>query len=219
MPPGQVSSRGGRRRAPWGSLTRAQVVDAAVAAARAGDLTRLSMRRIAQDLGVAPMSIYRHVRDKDDLLDAVVDRLLSESWRPEAPSAEWDAWVLEAADRLRALLVEQPAALQVYFSHPVVSPTAVARMDEMLTVLGAGFPDAERARGAYAAIHTYTLGFAAFEASRRRFAPSDEGGALARELMAYATPAQFLAGLRCLVIGLRSELVADASSAAHPITT
>jgi hypothetical protein len=80
-----------------------------------------SIRSLAASLGVAPMSLYRHIRDKDDLLDEVVDRLLTDLWRPATAEDDWRAWTIEAATRLRDFLVGQPAALHVYFAHPVVS--------------------------------------------------------------------------------------------------
>ena len=49
-----------------------------------GGYEQMSIRSLADELGVAPMSLYRHVRDKDDLLDEVVDRLLAKAWRPSA---------------------------------------------------------------------------------------------------------------------------------------
>ena len=118
------------------------------------------------------MSLYRHVSGKDDLFEAVVDRLLAATWEPTAPRDDWRAWITEAAERLRSLLISQPAALHVYLRHPVVSPTAVARMNAMMDVLRRGMRDEDAARRAYAAIHTYTLGFSALEAAPRRLEPA-----------------------------------------------
>ncbi|HMK96318.1 MAG TPA: TetR/AcrR family transcriptional regulator C-terminal domain-containing protein, partial [Acidimicrobiales bacterium] len=153
--------------------------------------------------GVAPMSLYRHVKDKGDLLDQVVDRLLGQAWQPRASRSNWRAWEEEAADKFRCFLVSQPAALDVYLSHPVVSPTAVERMETMMSVLrAAGFDDAA-AKRAYASIHTYTLGFSALEASRSRWAPPEgQVPGLAKQLAAYTTPRQFIEGLSYLLDGI-----------------
>jgi AcrR family transcriptional regulator len=165
----------------------------------------MSIRSLAAELGVAPMSLYRHVRDKDDLLDEVVDRLLAKTWRPRAPLDDWRAWVAEAADKLRAFLVTQPAALHIYLSHPVVSPAAITRMNAVMDVLRGALENEEAARHAYAAIHTYTLGFAALEASRTRSAPPDEPpNGLGELLAAYTTPRQFTEGLRYLLEGIQN---------------
>ena len=164
----------------------------------------MTIRSLAAELGVAPMSLYRHVRDKDDLFDEVTDGLLAEVWKPRARRGEWRRWTMEAADRLRALLVREPVALHVYLRHPVVSPAAIVRMDAMLDVLAAaGFGDLE-ARRAYGAIHTYTVGFAALEAARGQSADGNsirtEG--VLDELSRLTTPAQFKVGLALLLDGL-----------------
>ena len=192
-----------RRRAGWGTISRRQVVDAATRVVRAGGYEHMTIRSLAGELGVSPMSLYRHVRDKDDLLDEVVDRLLSEVWRPRVPEDDWRAWIAEAADKLRHFLVSQPAALRVYLGHPVVSASAIARMEAMMRVLGeAGLGEAP-ARRAYGAIHTYTIGFAALEASRTGEARHEhEGDDLARQLAAYTTPEQFADGLGYLLEGV-----------------
>jgi AcrR family transcriptional regulator len=167
----------------------------------------MTIRSLAARLGVAPMSLYRHIRDKDDLLDEVVDRLLAQSWRPTAAEDDWEAWVIEAAAKLRAFLVGQPAALHVYLSHPVVSPAAIERMNAMMDVLRRTGADEQSARRAYGALHTYTIGFAALEASRAGWDPDhgDTSG-LAQQLAAYTTTEQFLNGLRYLLEGIGKNI-------------
>jgi AcrR family transcriptional regulator len=167
---------------------------------RGGGYEQMTIRSLAEEIGVSPMSLYRHVADKDDLLDEVVDTLLSEEWRPLAREDEWRAWIAEAADRLRRFLVSQPAALHVYLAHPVVSPSAVARMEAMMRVLGGAGLSEAAVQKAYAAIHTYTIGFAALEASRTREPRAKHyGDDLARQLAAYTTPEQFAEGLGYLL--------------------
>lgn len=200
-----------RRRARRGSITRDQVVEAAVRAISVSGYEELTIRSLAADLEVAPMSLYRYVRDKDDLLDAVVDRLLARRWRPRSNPDDWMGWTREAAQRFRDFLITQPAALRVYLSHPVVAPVAVARMEAVLEVLrSAGF-EYDHARRAYGTIHTYTIGFAALEASRSRSARSGAvEGALAAELATFTTPAQFSDGLGFLLDGIERQRLAYA---------
>jgi AcrR family transcriptional regulator len=220
-------SSGTSGRTPWGTISREQIVEAALRAIRQpGGYEQMTIRSLAADLGVAPMSLYRHVRDKDDLLDEVVDRLLARAWRPRRQPDDWKAWIAEAADKLRQFLVSQPAALHVYLSHPVVSPAAIARMEAVMGVLRSALSDERAARRAYAAIHTYTIGFAALEASRDGWEPSAAGGKplsdlatvasravpeadappaeMASVLAAYTTPRQFADGLRYLLDGIDS---------------
>ena len=169
----------------------------------AGGYEQLTIRGLAAGLGVAPMSLYRHIRDKDDLLDEVVDRLLAPAWRPAAAADDWQPWVIEAAANLRHFLVTRPAALHVYLRHPVVSPAAIERMDAMMDVLLQAGADEQTARRAYGAVHTYTIGFAALEASRAHATPSNaDVSDLARQLAAYTTAGQFIDGLRYLLDGI-----------------
>jgi TetR/AcrR family transcriptional regulator, tetracycline repressor protein len=169
-------------------------------AVRAGGYQRMTIRSLAADLGVAPMSLYRHVRDKDDLLDEVVDRLLARTWRPRAVEEDWQAWLLEVADKLRQFLVSQPAALHVYLRHPVVSPAALERMQAMMQVLEDAGIVGEPALRVYAAIQSYTIGFAALEASRAGWVPPDgDVDDLAHQLAAYTSPRQFVEGLSYLL--------------------
>lgn len=190
------------RRAPWGTISREDIVRAAVEIVSAGGYEEMTIRSLAAELGVAPMSLYRHIRDKDDLLDEVVDRLLAPAWRPSV-AGDWQAWLIDAAVRLRQFLVSEPAALHVYLSHPVVSPAAIERMNAMLDVLRRTGADEATARRAYGALHTYTIGFAALEASRAGWAPgSEDASSLAQQLAAYTTTEQFIDGLRYLLEGI-----------------
>jgi TetR/AcrR family transcriptional regulator, tetracycline repressor protein len=170
----------------------------------------MTIRSLAADLGVSPMALYHYVRDKDDLLDEVADRLLVRAWKPRADPANWKAWIVEAADKMRHFLVSQPAALHVYLAHPVTSPTAMARMNALMGVLSKALGDQQAAEQAYAAIHTYTIGFAALEASRAESEknhpaarpPSDQR---AERLAAYTTPQQFTQGLHYLLAGILQD--------------
>ena len=87
MPPDDSAVRGavpgdsaGRRRVP---LNRERVLRAAVALADEVGIAAVSMRRLAQQLGVVPMALYKHVADKDELLDGMVDVVISEFDPPD----------------------------------------------------------------------------------------------------------------------------------------
>jgi AcrR family transcriptional regulator len=163
---------------------------------------QMTIRSLASELGVAPMSLYRYIRDKDDLMDEVVDELLRRG-RPDPPTrGTWQDRITVAADGLRHLLVSEPSALYVYLRHPVVSPAAIRRMEKILDVLrDAGFDEAS-AHEAYAVVQTYTIGFAALEASRAGWTPSDDAGDIAMELAGFTTPQHFSSGLRLLLEGM-----------------
>jgi len=205
------------QRARWGTISRRDIVQAAVEIISAGGYEEMTIRSLAAELGVAPMSLYRHIRDKDDLLDEVVDRLLAPAWRPSAAEDDWQEWLIEAAAKLRHFLVSQPAALHVYLSHPVVSPAAIERMNAMLGVLRRTGADETAARRAYGALHTYTIGFAALEASRARWAPdSGDVSGLAEQLATYTGAEQFVDGLRYLLDGIGMHATQEPEPASGP---
>jgi TetR/AcrR family tetracycline transcriptional repressor len=189
-------------RAHWGTVTRDQIIGAAVLAVKTGHYEKMTIRSLAADLGVAPMTLYGHIKDRDDLLDEVTDRLLAECWRPRKDFVTWQEWIMEVARRFRRLLVNRPAVLHVFLSHPVASPAAVERMDAMLEVLaGAGFNEEEALR-IYATLHTYTIGFAALEASRSKWeSTSKPVDANMRQLSSFTTTRQFNIGLEVLLHG------------------
>jgi AcrR family transcriptional regulator len=168
-----VASTGTRRSATTRNpdarprLSRDTIIETAI---RIGsdNLEALSIRRLADELGVTPMALYRHVEDRDDIVVWVVDALLADLGLPKAPESDWKAWLAESARTFRRLLVGRPGVLAVYLAKPVTVPAALRRMERSLDVLArAGFTP-EAAAQAYASVHTYTIGFAALEVSRAR---------------------------------------------------
>jgi TetR/AcrR family transcriptional regulator, tetracycline repressor protein len=151
------------------------------------------------------MSLYRHIRSKDDLLDEVAEVLLKQAWRSPSKTRSWQSWIIAAANDLRRLLVAEPIVLYVYLHRPVVSPTAIERMETMTERLRRSGLSPSKARDAYAAIHTYTVGFAALEASRANWRPPGDDP-LTTQLARYATPRQFDRGLIHLLNGIESEI-------------
>jgi TetR/AcrR family transcriptional regulator, tetracycline repressor protein len=123
-------------------LTTERVVDAALRLADEEGLERLSLRRLAAALDVTPMSIYRHVRDKDDLLDLMVDRLLEQLDLAASGSQTWQEALRRLAAALLAMLEAHPAA-PLLLSRPFNSQSALRISETMLAILDrAGFsPD------------------------------------------------------------------------------
>ncbi|MGA8297617.1 MAG: TetR/AcrR family transcriptional regulator C-terminal domain-containing protein, partial [Acidimicrobiales bacterium] len=121
--------------------------------------------------------------------------------------SDWRRWVVSVSDRLRRFLVGQPAALHVYLRGPVTSDSAIGRMEEMLSVLEQATGDSASAQRAYAAIHTYTVGFAALEASRSSWQRRRDGeeDTIARELGSYTSSRQFSEGLGYILDGIEAR--------------
>lgn len=204
-------SREPRSRAgPAGSLSREVVLEAAQRQAAEFGLESLSSRTLAAHLGVTPMALYRHVRDMDEILGALVDRALADIGTPD-PSGHWRDWLERLAQGLRRLFHESPAALGLFTRQPVTTPAARERLRSATSVLtDAGFSSEDAGR-AYAAVHTYTIGFCALEAGRRaapeRAVPLDVPDDPASvTIRGFVTEEQFLLGLRALVTGLASSI-------------
>jgi AcrR family transcriptional regulator len=125
-------------------LDREQVVSAAIALADDAGLDAVSLRRVADRLGVTPMALYRHVASKDDLLDAMADRLYGELDLPALGEPWWDA-LAGLARSTRELLLARPWSVPL-FARPLAGPHGHA-LDEALreAFLTAGFPPAEAA--------------------------------------------------------------------------
>lgn len=127
-------------------LTTQLVVDAALRMADEGGLPAVTLRRLAAALGVTPMAIYRHVRDKNHLLDLMVDRLLGQLNMPSAEVPTWQEALWGLAASLLAVLQAHPAA-PFLLSRPFISPAALRVSEAMLSVLDrAGFRSDESVR-------------------------------------------------------------------------
>ena len=88
----------------------------------------------------------------------------------------------------------------------MVSPAAVARMNAIMGVLRQAATSEDAARRAYATIHTYTLGFAALQASRAAWTPTDDtADGLALQLANYTQPTQFADGLQYILEGIQRD--------------
>ncbi len=198
------------RRARRVALTRESVLHAAQEQAAQSGLESLSSRTLAARLGVTPMALYRHVRDMDEIVGALVDELLGAVGTPDR-SVDWCQWIELLAQGLRDLFRDQPAALGLFTRQPVTTPAARHRLEAAMVVLAAaGFPPDEAVR-AYAAVHTYTVGFCALEAARRRGPEEtaqldDANDPFSVAIRGFVTEEQFLVGLRALVDGLDSRI-------------
>lgn len=207
---GRQKSVTARRRSPGqrarrGTISRGQIVEAALRSLRTTGFEQMTIRSLAADLDVAPMSLYRYIRDKDDLMDEVVEELLTQSQPMPAAEGTWQERLTVAAEGLRRLLVDEPGALYVYLRHPVISPTAIRRMETMLAILREAGYDARSSKTAYAALQTYTVGFAALETSRAGWAPPEKASRMVNELVAITSPKQFASGLQYLLAGIERE--------------
>ena len=145
-----------RRRA----LTRERVVAEALAVISADGVDALSMRALAARLGVVPGALYRHVRNKEQLCDLVVDGVLAEVDCQAGRALGWTGQVKVLAHRLRAVLEGHPGIAGLLKTRDPIGPHSLALAEAFLAPLrAAGLPDRETAL-AFSLIYDYTLGFA-----------------------------------------------------------
>lgn len=139
-------------------LSRDRVLRAAVQLADEGGLESLSMRRLAQPLGVEAMSLYHHVRNKQDLLGGMLDIVYSEI-EPPSSEGDWRSAMRRSAISFHHVLLSHPWACSLFASVIDVSPL---RLRYMNTVLGrlrsAGF-SADMTHHAYHALDSHIVGF------------------------------------------------------------
>lgn len=135
-------------------------------------LGALTIRALAERLSLTPMAIYRHVANKDALLDALVDGLLGGLELPD-PAAAWAQRLLHLAHEGRRLVHRHPQAAVLLFTRPTQTPQAVAFVDAIYrALLDAGVPEAVVPRLERLA-STFVLGYAVSEVNGR-FRAADE---------------------------------------------
>ncbi|WP_017601531.1 TetR/AcrR family transcriptional regulator [Nocardiopsis lucentensis] len=158
---GSDAGRGSRRAEP---LDRDRVLAAAVALADADGLGALTMRSLAEALGVKPMSLYRHIEGKEDLLDGMVDLVFGAIELPRV-DGRWRDELRRRAVSARTVLARHPWALGLLDSRTTPGAATLQHHDAVVGVLvNNGFSLAMTAR-AYTIIDAYVYGFVLQEAA------------------------------------------------------
>ncbi len=138
--PDAAPSRRGRRPA----LSVRRVVESAIALADAEGLDAVTMRRVSQDLGVVPMTLYTYVPDKAALLDLMLDRLYLDMPRSPRPGRPWRERLAAIAEENRVLYERHPWAAGLPASRPPLGPGLMAKYEHELSVFdGVGLDDVE----------------------------------------------------------------------------
>jgi AcrR family transcriptional regulator len=118
------------------TLTRERIVATALRLADRDGLERASLRRVADELGVTPMALYRHVASKEDLLDGMADLLYAELEEPGAAGDWWED-LATLARATRRSLRKHPGAVSL-FSRPIAGPYGQRLVDRLLGALRRG---------------------------------------------------------------------------------
>jgi AcrR family transcriptional regulator len=160
-------------------LSRQRVLEAAVAIADEGGVKSLTMRRLAERLGVEAMSLYHHVRNKEDLLDGVVDVVAGEindvvdraGTSPDG--SEWKKAMRVRILTAREVLLRHPWAPAVFETRTAISLAVVKYHDGLVGLMRAGGFSYDRIHHALHALGSRALGF-----SQELFNPGGGGGDL-----------------------------------------
>ena len=145
-------------------LSLGRVLDGAMRVADAGGLASLTIRSLAHELGVKPMSVYHYVAGKDEIIDSIVDRVFGEMDLPAA-QGDWCIQMRRRCGSARAVLRRHPWAIPLLQSRTSPGPATLRHLDAVIACLrGAGF-SLELTAHAYALIDSYVYGFALSEAS------------------------------------------------------
>jgi AcrR family transcriptional regulator len=139
-------------------MSRDRVLDAAIGLADAGGIESLTMRRLAQELGVEAMTLYYYVANKDEILNGIADLIVGEIELPPS-GADWKAAIRKTAISANQVLLRHPWAANLVLS---ASGFSQARMQYMNALLGclreAGFSP-EMTDLAYHALESHIMGF------------------------------------------------------------
>jgi len=126
-------------------LSKRAVTDRALKLADADGLEALTIRKLAQDLGVTPMALYWHFRCKEDLLEGMAEQVWSEIEVYVDASAPWWAQLQDGLESLLGVLRAHPSAPRLVLEHEKRNEAALRATEAVLEILrGAGF-DAEHA--------------------------------------------------------------------------
>jgi AcrR family transcriptional regulator len=121
-----------------------RIVAAAIEVADREGLAALSMRRVAEQLGVGTMSLYTYVPGKAELIDVMLDTVVAETARPESVEGGWRPWVELIARENRDLMLRHPWIAQVSRSRPPLGPGTIAKYDyELRSLDGIGLSEVE----------------------------------------------------------------------------
>jgi len=173
-----IARRAGRRP----RVSREQVLDAALELADEAGLGAVTMASVGARLGLEAMSLYRHVGNKEEMLDGLVDRVFAEIEVP-ADAAGWRDALRRRAISVHDALRRHPWAIGLMESRAQPGPATLGHHDAMLALLfGAGF-NARTATRVYNLLDSYVYGFALQEATLP-FSSPQEMAAVSAQILA-----------------------------------
>lgn len=200
-----------------GSVTLDDVEETALRIADTEGLEALSMRRLAGDLGVGVMTLYGHVRTKDELIERITEKAIAELTIPQ--TGPWGDRLEGLFTNLRELLLAHPAVLYADAARPVSGPGALRAADASLGMLREGGLADDLAVTGMSTLVAYTFGSAMFRLHQTTDGTADYSkhirgvdpddlpnvAALSTHLLSRGSAAEFSVGLRLIIDGLARQ--------------
>ncbi len=175
-PPWRADFRRRARRGPSPQLDRERIVAAALRIVDEDGIAALSLRRLAGDLHVTPMSIYWHVTDKAELLELVGHAVLAGIELPER-TGDWMDQLREVHRAMLVAFLRHPNTTDLLVGRARFGPGGIATFERILAILlDAGFTP-EGAFDAYQSLYLFTLGFMATSTRSPEFVAVQRAGA------------------------------------------
>jgi AcrR family transcriptional regulator len=210
------------KRVPRNTLSRARVIEGALVLIDADGLDAVTMPRLAKHLGVGTMSLYRHVDDKTDLINAVAERVLGDVQVPDGKADDWEGRVVGYLRALRDAALAHPALARILAERGLTVGPVFLQLEQAHNILRrAGFSNVGAVRTFYS-LFTYVFGFVIWELPRVHEQPEASYAdswntaidgldinayptmhALREELTTAASSEQFEYGLNRLIESLR----------------
>ena len=143
-------------------LSRDRVLAGAITVADRGGLGALTIRTLAQELGVKPMSVYHYVANKDEIIDGIVDLVYNEIDLP-VPGGDWRTEMRRRANSARRVLAGHPWATALLQSRLHPGPATLRHHNAFIATLRTAGFSVELTAHAFALIDSYVFGFALSE--------------------------------------------------------
>lgn len=147
-------------------VTRAAIVDAAIALADAEGLSAVSIRRVAAALETRPMSLYSHIARKDDLIDLMVDRIAGD-FLLDTIADDWREALRDVARNTRAACLRHPWIVAAVDRRPVFGPNAIRHFEQSLAAVAGLELETGLALRILRVVDKFTLGHVVDEVAQR----------------------------------------------------
>lgn len=189
------------------TVSRSDLTEAAIALVERDGLDALTMRRLAAELDRAPMSLYTHVRSRDDLVDAIVTRLIELLGLHDVPGEPWQDTVRRTLRSYRDLAVRLPHSFELLALAPYDTSPVAPHLAGVVASLERGGLGPAEARQILGIVDAYATGFLVVWARSRAAARSTGANAAPPEVTGMRELETFDQGLEALIAGLDATLV------------